>query len=127
MKPCPCDKQKRYMDCCGLYIQKKMLAETPEKLMRSRYSAFAEGNISYIRKTMRGAALLDFNKKNMNEDVIWLGLEVIHSALDPNDPNIGYVEFKAHYKQKNNKESGILHEKSRFEKMNGKWFYVSGE
>ncbi len=116
------------MDCCGAYIQKKKQAETPEILMRSRYSAFAEGNIAYIRKTMRGHALLGFDKKNyLQDNTIWLGLEVIATNLEPRNPNLGYVEFKAKYKQKQNKETETIHENSKFEKIAGKWYYVSGE
>ena len=133
MKTCPCDNKKRYMDCCGLYIQKKMLAATPEILMRSRYSAFAEGNIPYIRKTMRGPALVGFDKKNFKANVAWVGLEVITTSFEPENPNIGYVEFKAQYKQKKSKSIGTsievitetIHENSQFEKIDGKWFYVS--
>lgn len=156
MKLCPCGSKKRYMDCCGIYIQKKMPVETPEALMRSRYSAFVEGNIPYIRKTMRGPALLGFDKKNFKADTTWLGLEVIATAIDPHNPNLGTVEFKAKYKSKQNKStiakdndldtntdinidmdtnidtditSGIqtLHEKSQFEKISGKWYYISGD
>jgi SEC-C motif-containing protein len=156
MKLCPCGSKKRYMDCCGIYIQKKVSAETPEALMRSRYSAFVEGNILYIRKTMRGPALLGFDKKNFKADTTWLGLEVIATAIDPQNPNLGTVEFKAKYKSKQNKPTiakdnvfdtnahiniditngianGImsdvqtLHEKSQFEKISGKWYYISGD
>lgn len=157
MKICPCGSNQRYMDCCGLYIQKNKPAETPDILMRSRYSAFVEGNIPYIKKTMRGPALIGFNKQNFEEDITWLELEVISTEQDPKTPNEGFVEFKAKYQTKNKqpfsktstpefqhenhplrrgstpKASGgcsqteTLHEKSKFEKINGKWYYVSGE
>lgn len=125
MKLCPCGTQKRYMDCCGVYIQTKLQPETPEILMRSRYSAYVEENFSYIRKTMRGPALIGFDKKNFKENVIWLGLEVIATQFDPLNPNVGYVEFKAKFKQKQNKEIDIIHENSKFEKIAGKWYYIS--
>lgn len=124
MKMCPCGSQKRYMDCCGLYIQTKTAAPTPEALMRSRYSAFVEGNIPYIRKTMRGPALVGFNNNRFQKTVVWLGLEVIAASLDPEDANMGYVEFKAKCKPTPYKEIEILHEKSKFEKLDGKWFYI---
>jgi SEC-C motif-containing protein len=122
MKVCPCGSQKRFLDCCGLYIQKKILPETPEALMRSRYTAYVEERIDYIRRTMRGAALLSFDKKSASRKVVWLGLEVISSSHDQNNPSIGYVEFKARYRD--NQETVCIHERSKFERIERKWYYV---
>jgi SEC-C motif-containing protein len=125
MKLCPCCSNKRYLDCCGAYLVKKQLPETPEALMRSRYTAFVEDNIQYIKRTMRGPALADFNKDPFREKVQWLDLNVIQSYIEPDDPDVGYVEFKARYKF--NKKIFCIHENSKFNKINNKWFYVSGE
>ncbi len=50
--PCPCGKAKPYAECCGVFH--KGLAEAPdaESLMRSRYSAFAVGDIDYLVRTL---------------------------------------------------------------------------
>jgi len=124
MKYCPCGSQKRYLDCCGPYVLKKLPAPTPEALMRSRYTAFVEGNINYIQKTMKGEALLNFDKRIAKEKVLWLELEVLETTQDSNNPQISYVEFKAKYKKKEN--LFCIHEKSTFHQVEGKWFYVSG-
>ena len=125
MKYCPCGSKNRYLDCCGAYILKRAVAPTPEALMRSRYTAYVEGKIDYIQKTMKGPALLNFDKKSAKEKVEWLGLEVVSSLIDSTDPSIGYVEFKAKYRKDN--QEYCIHENSKFNKMDGKWYYISGE
>lgn len=124
MKLCPCGSQARYLDCCGLYIQKKLPAPTPEALMRSRYSAFVEGNIAYIRKTMRGEALLNFDKRAAKEKVGWISLEILSTSKSSDNHQIGYVEFIAKYKKNLNLFS--IHEISTFHLINDKWYYLSG-
>lgn len=124
MKLCPCGTQKRYLECCGLYLLKKGIPNTPEALMRSRYTAFVEGDIRYIQKTMQGEALATFNKQTAKKKVQWVKLEVLNTALDPNNSEIGFVEFKAYYQE--GKERFCIHEKSVFHKINDRWFYVFG-
>lgn len=125
MKLCPCGSQVRYLDCCGRYIQKKLPAPTPLALMRSRYSAFVEGNIGYIRKTMRGEAILNFDKRAAKEEIEWLSLDILNFSKELENQQIGYVEFIAKYKKDSNIFS--IHEKSTFHLMNGKWYYVLGD
>ena len=125
MVSCPCGTNQEYLSCCGLYINKDLLADSPEKLMRSRYSAYTLGKIAYIQKTMRGKALLGFNPKDAarwSRHVKWLGLRVL--KVTPEDENRGFVEFIASFE-----DSGILrsiHEVSEFEKINDCWFYIDG-
>jgi SEC-C motif-containing protein len=45
----------------------------------------------------------------------WTGLEVLEAAGD-------VVEFRAHHRTDG--EAGVLHERSRFERRAGRWFYV---
>lgn len=127
MKLCPCDSQKRYLDCCGAYIQEKIPAETPEALMRSRYTAYVEENYDYIKQTMREPALSQFNKKEITKGKIqWLGLNVIASSIDNHDPTIGFVEFKARYQLVGEGIERCIHENSEFHRIKGCWYYVDG-
>ncbi|WP_345977050.1 YchJ family metal-binding protein [Sulfurimonas sp. HSL3-7] len=95
-------------------------AQTPEQLMRSRYSAFALGEAAYLLKTSmpkhHAADELEQLKAQMGQ-VEWLKLEV----LDAHDD---IVEFKAYYRD----EIGIhlLHEKSRFVFDGSRWLYDEG-
>ena len=127
MKPCPCGSNKRYMECCGAFIQGNQHAPTPEALMRSRYSAFVENKLNYIKKTMREPALSLFKKSRNNDEIQWIGLEVIAApapTLNPNNLNVGFVEFKAHYQKEG--VSHCIHENSEFHHIDGRWYYVDG-
>ncbi len=126
MKYCPCGSGTRYLECCGLYLEQKGFAPTPEALMRSRYSAFVEGKADYIKRTMRPPAANLFDKNSFSErNEEWLGLEVIQFYLDPLNPAIGFVEFKAKYQL--NGIQGVIHELSEFHLLEGKWYYVDGK
>lgn len=95
--------------------------------MRSRYSAFATANIDYIEKTMLGDALNHFNKEEAQkwaQSVLWLGLTIINTDYEPNNPQIGYVEFVARYLENSVMKS--IHERSEFHHINGQWFYMTG-
>lgn len=123
---CPCGNQLDYWDCCGRYIENNELPETPEALMRSRYVAYTLNNMKYIVATMRGKALKKFQKshaQNGSTDVNWEGLTVLSTFFKTQW--VGYVTFEAHYNL--NGQSGVVREKSEFQKIATKWFYVNGK
>lgn len=89
--------------------------------MRSRYSAYHQRNFEYIMRTMKPPAADHFDiedAKKSSDTIRWTRLEVIKSTHDT-------VEFRAHYRIGN--EHAAMHENSRFEFENGKWYYVDGE
>lgn len=122
--PCPCGSRIKYKKCCAIY-HKGALAETALELMKSRYVAYAVGDASYIIKTTHP------NNPDYSEDTkSWkesielfsnktefLGLEIVE-FIDGEEE--AFVTFKAKL------SSGDMEEKSRFLKVNGRWFYESG-
>ena len=48
---CPCGSPTLYAACCGPLHRGARLAETAEQLMRSRYSAYALGELGYVFRT----------------------------------------------------------------------------
>jgi len=93
--------------------------------MKSRYSAYAVGNASYIIKTTHENNS-DFTKdvKEWRESIKafcdtteFLGLEIL-KFLDGEDE--AFVTFKASL------SSGEMIEKSRFLKVDDRWLYESG-
>ncbi|MCE0724115.1 MULTISPECIES: YchJ family protein [Legionella] len=125
MSSCPCGSQNTYELCCGLYIDNKQLPETPEQLMRSRYTAYSMGKIDYIKNTMKGNALISFNEMEAGQwakSVTWIDLEVMHTSMS--GPDKGFVEFAARFSEHN--QIKIIHELSEFHKETGRWFYVDG-
>ena len=127
LKKCYCGVQIPYSDCCGKFISGKEIPETPEQLMRSRYSAYAQANTDYIRDTMLGKALDGFDEisaKQWAQSLIWLSLNVISTHSESKER--GLVEFSALFMQKTNKLQEI-HELSEFILVDKKWFYVDGK
>lgn len=128
MQPCPCGSDQAYSKCCKPTITGKMRPLSAEALMRSRYTAYTQANIAYIRKTMKGQALLGFNPisaKNWAQNVTWLGLKVIRTEQGKPMDTYGLVEFKATYIE--NGQQQTIHEISEFKKTKGCWFYLSGK
>ncbi len=123
---CPCGSTQSYEACCAKYIENLEAAPTPEALMRSRYSAYTKGNIAYIKQTMKGAPLSDFNEDDTAlwlKDVNWTGLKVIQTRIKSD--KLGFVSFEARYLQQG--EPQAICEKSEFHKIDNKWFYVGGK
>ena len=124
MKQCPCGLAA-YHTCCGPYHSGAKLPDSPEQLMRSRYSAYALADIDYIKKTMHGNALAHFDEvaaKEWATAAHWLKLKILNTAMISHTK--GLVEFEARFIE-NGKEQ-LLHENSEFDKIDGRWLYSKG-
>jgi SEC-C motif-containing protein len=122
---CPCNSGKSYSECCEPIIKKKATAANPEALMRSRYSAYAKGEILWLRDSLEEAQRKSFDEKGAHQwsSAEWLGLNIVQSKIDE-EKNTGMVEFIAKFKQ-----GGVArehHEISDFVRKNGKWFLTEG-
>ncbi|WP_025761642.1 YchJ family protein [Dyadobacter tibetensis] len=121
-KKCYCGQLKPFSACCASYIRGELLAESPEILMRSRYSAYVTGAIEYLVQTtapeLQGALNIVEIQKWARENT-WKMLEVL--SAEGNE-----VEFKAHYRDRNGKLV-VHHERSRFIYEAGRWFYQDGD
>lgn len=98
-----------------------MPAPDAESLMRSRYSAFARGDTAHLLATWHAStrpAALD-----LESGVKWLGLEVrAHRVIDADHAE---VEFVARSRLAG--RASRLHERSRFVREGGRWYYVDGD
>lgn len=128
MAACPCgraDARGRplaYAACCGRYLAHDTPALDAEALMRSRYTAFVLERADYLLATWhasRRPSGIEFDP-----GVKWLGLDVRqHRALDGSHAD---VEFVA--RQKSPGSPAVrLHERSRFLREAGRWYYVDGD
>ena len=93
-----------------------------EALMRSRYAAYESGDAEWILDTWhpstrpRGDLELEPGTK-------WLGLEVKeHRRIDDDHAE---VEFVARFRTGGGRAQR-LHERSRFVREDGRWYYVDG-
>ena len=114
---CPCCSGKTYEECCKPYHTKEKNAPTAEALMRSRYSAFAIPNGTYLMETTAPSKRQFHNTNDLQE---W-GESNQWTKLSLNK-----VEFKAYYTDEDGRKQ-IHHELSTFKMIQNRWFYVNGE
>ncbi|MEI6558310.1 MAG: YchJ family protein [Rhodospirillaceae bacterium] len=125
---CPCGSGRTLEACCAPYLGGTAPAPTAEALMRSRYSAFATGNIDYIEQTLLPETRADFDRKHITEwagNSTWLGLEVRSTEAGGPDDQEGRVEFVARFALSGHQHAH--HEQSRFVRRDGRWWYVDGD
>jgi SEC-C motif-containing protein len=88
--------------------------------MRSRFSAFAVGDRTYLLATWhpstRPASL------TLDEDRRWQRLEILDVVAGGPFDQSGVVEFDAHYRATHG--PGRQHERSSFLRADGRWYYV---
>lgn len=128
-KICPCGSSLPYSSCCEHYHLGTALAETAEKLMRSRYSAFVNQNIDYLLKTHHPSQQAANERESLSQSIsqtLWLGLHIRETTQGTPNDETGTVEFVAEYKVASG-SAGLLCEKSNFIKEDGVWFYLNGE
>ena len=117
---CPCGGAT-FATCCAPYLAGQAVPQTAEALMRSRYSAFVFQRANYLLATWHSStrpAALDFAL-----GAKWLGLDVrSHRVLDADHAE---VEFVARLREAG--RATRLHERSRFVRESGHWFYVDGD
>ncbi len=92
--------------------------------MCSRYSAFCLGNVDYLITTLHTDKRKVDDEKMLNqtiEQTKWLGLRIIKHKQTGQAATVEFVAFFE------DKPIGQLHERSRFIKDDGCWFYVDGE
>lgn len=118
-RTCPCGLPEPYAKCCGRYHSGAAAAPTAEALMRSRYCAFVQQDAAYLLRTWHPRtrpASLDFDA-----GMRWTGLEILGTGDGSAFHSVGTVTFRASFR------GGSLHERSRFERVDGAWVYVDGD
>jgi SEC-C motif-containing protein len=119
---CPCGTGLPLEECCGPVLGGTRTAATAGQLMRSRYSAFALGNAGYLLATWHPRtrpAELEVDRR-----VRWTGLDVVATTGGSPLETEGTVEFRAHHVVGG--RAGAQHERSRFLREQGRWFYLDG-
>lgn len=119
---CPCLSGLPYVACCGPLHRGALAAPTAEALMRSRYSAYATGDVDHIRRTWHPTtrpADLD-----LDLELRWYRLDILATSRGGLLDTAGTVEFRAYYRAPDG--AGSQHEVSRFVREGGAWLYVDG-
>jgi SEC-C motif domain protein len=116
---CPCLSGLPYVECCGPF-HSGAAAPTAERLMRSRYSAYAVGLVDYLLDTWHPTSRPD--ALELDPGIRWYRLDILARSGGGILDRDGTVEFEAHYRQDGT--AGVQHEVSRFLKEGGRWFYL---
>lgn len=125
---CPCESGKDFSDCCEPVIKGEVQAQTAEQLMRARYTAYSQGQMTFIRSTLAPEARRDFNlaeAEKWSRQSEWHGLKILKTEAGGASDSKGVVEFVATYTAQG--ETIEHHEVAKFRRMDGKWFFVDGD
>lgn len=126
---CPCGSGQSYAECCKPYHDGR-LAQTPQDLMRSRYSAYALGLVDYIIDTTDPlgsvwdadmTAWIERIKKFAHKTTFG-GVKILEAHADG---DAGTVKFRAKLAKKASDLS--FSETSQFVRREGRWLYSEGE
>ncbi|MBZ4416230.1 YchJ family protein [Myxococcus sp. RHSTA-1-4] len=129
--PCPCCSGLRYRECCAPYHRGEAEPPDAERLMRSRYSAFALRDVAYLWKTLhpdhpdrarpRDEYLRDLRAYAQGHQFPKL---VVMGSLPPDASGTAQVLFFAKVFEKGKDRSFV--ERSDFRHDGTGWRYLSG-
>ncbi|MGI8645664.1 MAG: YchJ family protein [Nocardioides sp.] len=121
--PCPCGSGGPYDACCGRLHRGAAQALTAEELMRSRYAAYAVGELDHVLRTWHPRTRPD--SLEPDPTMTWTRLTILEVVDGSADDAHGIVEFEAHYRGPTG--AGVRHERSTFDRRGGRWVYVAAE
>jgi SEC-C motif domain protein len=116
---CPCGLPEPYDSCCGRFHRGEA-APTAERLMRSRYAAFAVGDAAYLQQTWHPSTRP--RTLRLESEDRWTRLEVLGSTGGGLLEQSATVEFRAHHTRDG--RTGVVEENSRFVREGGRWSYL---
>lgn len=123
---CPCCSGLEYRLCCYPYLSRHAPPSSAEALMRSRYCAWAKGDVDYLVSSWHVSQCTDELILSLKESVAqthWLGLTITASE-DGSNENEAFVTFFARYLQHG--KNAAIYERSRFIRQTGSWYYTDG-
>lgn len=96
--------------------------------MRSRFAAFMSADAEWLlaswHRSTRPTTL------DLTENPRWRGLQIVSVEKGGPGDDTAVVEFRATYlieTRRNDTGLGVLHERSRFVREDGRWLYLDGE
>jgi len=125
---CPCGSGIPYSGCCEP-LHLGAAAETAEALMRSRFSAFA---LRSTNPRLDGYLLSSWHPSTkpatleLDDGTTWRRLQIVDTVDGGPDDETGIVEFRASFRDTDG-TAGVLHERSRFVRVDGRWVYLDGD
>ncbi|MGS2716676.1 YchJ family protein [Eionea flava] len=119
---CVCCSGKVFSHCCMPFLTGKKYPPTPEKLMRSRFSAYALGGYGeYLLLSWLPALTVSLHAIDLSRrDTEWQSLRVVQAQQAGEQAT---VIFDADFVD----AQGVLqtyHEQSQFVRVNKRWLYA---
>ena len=118
MVSCPCGLPADYAACCGRYLEGGARPDTPEQLMRSRYTAYVRGDVEYLWRTHHPDKRGD--RARLEEAV--RGSTFVRLVVQEAGP--AQVAFEAYFRE--GRGLRVLTERSRFVRLDERWVYLDG-
>ena len=122
---CPCGSRRNPKDCCSPYLLGQAHPPTAEALMRSRYVAYTQQKAPYLLATWHPDTRPPSLRFDPNDDLRFVQLEIMETTQGQATDSEGEVTFQASYRTATHR--GMLREKSRFVRLEGRWIYVDGD
>jgi SEC-C motif domain protein len=125
---CPCGTGLDFNRCCGPIIEGLKQAESAESLMRARYTAYTRVATHFLRESLHPDHRDEHDAESVHawaEDSQWHGLEIISSQDGGPGDETGTVEFACEFTHED--ELRRHHERARFARHEGVWYFVDGE
>lgn len=125
---CPCCSGRPYGRCCEPFLLGNRVPETAEKLMRSRFTAYAAGRAAYLAATTAAAEREKLDMGELKEycrTLKCVGLEILGTRAGGQEDTTGEVTFRA--KLVLNGRRFLHKEHSRFVREDGRWVYLDGD
>jgi SEC-C motif-containing protein len=117
---CPCTSGSPYGACCGPLHRGEAAPPTAERLMRSRFAAYARGDAAYLARSWHASTRPD--ELHLDAGIRWFRLTILRTALGGPADEEGVVEFDAAFRHAGAR--GSQHEESRFVRQGGMWVYL---
>jgi len=128
---CPCRltsaEPLSFDACCGPYLARQSTPPTAEALMRSRYSAFAKGDVGYLFDTLAPDQRKDFNREatsDWSSQSQWLGLDILETEQGQIGDPTGTVTFVAHFTRDGKKLAHKEKSLFRHDPRDGRWYFA---
>lgn len=121
---CPCGSGLQLSDCCGR-LHAGASAASAEALMRSRYSAYALGQIDYLISSTLPAQQASLDRPGIEQwsrQSKWLGLTV-HSH-EPATDAFGHTKVSFSARWEDDQGSHEQRENSVFVQRAGNWYFL---
>lgn len=120
---CPCTSGDTYDACCGPILSGAITAPTAERLMRSRYTAFATRDAAYLLRSWHPSTRP--RELDLDDDITWTRLDIRDLVAGGPFASDGVVAFEAHFRHADGARDS-LRERSRFLREERVWTYLDG-